>query len=119
MGTHYARLQARIVLWIAFVHVLHLLLELGPTFRLTHRARRDANMISVDTISLQILPQARDEEHNEYDEDSELEKIGIQFEKGLQSLASRMDDSSYGGPRLKLRYGDKVCEVVVGKENLS
>ena len=66
-----------------------------------------------DTISIQILPQAPDEEHSEYDEDSELEKIGNKFEKFIQ--LQLLEDFSGEVARLKLKYGDKVCEFVAGK----
>lgn len=110
MGPLYARLLPPSISWYAFSRLLHRLLKYGPTLRFTGHG---ANMISVDTISIQILPQAPDEEHSEYDEDSELEKIGNKFEKFIQ--LQLLEDFSGEVARLKLKYGDKVCEFVAGK----
>ena len=71
----------------------------------------DAIAISVDTISVQILLQARTTER----ENSELEKIGGEIERYVENLASRsLDEITDEMAKIKLKYVNKVCGFVVG-----
>ena len=119
------------LLWIDFSYLLLSLLDCGPTFRL---GPRDAIIRSVDTISIRLLLQAPATEKKlyihydedaekelciDYDEYAQLEKVGVEFKESLPNLAARMlnvyeFDIGCEVERLKLIYGDKVCEFVVG-----
>ena len=112
MAGRYWRMETARALSMACSDFLLRLLKDGPTSVTIH----DANIMAVDTISIQLLLQAPTtaKELRGYDENSRLEIVGIPVQKRLERLASRMlGDEEVA--RLKLKYGDKVCEIVVGK----